>query len=67
MQAAASKGGPSRLLAFTATAAWVYPTQKATWHLVSAGKLGAWFLLMINSYALVAAVHGIERFQPDQD
>lgn len=41
----------------TFTAAWVYPSQKAGWHMVSLGKLGAWFLLMIISYALVAALH----------
>ncbi|MEQ1615697.1 MAG: DUF817 domain-containing protein [Hyphomicrobiaceae bacterium] len=44
----------------TFTAAWVYPSQKASWHMVSTGKLGAWFLLMIISYTLVAAVAGIE-------
>ena len=49
----------------TFTAAWVYPTQKSTWHMVSIGKLGAWFLLMIISYALVAALHGIERYRSE--
>ena len=38
----------------TFTAAWMYPSQRLGWSLVSAGKLGAWFLLMIVSYALVA-------------
>ncbi len=46
----------------TFTAAWVYPNQKAAWHMVSTGKLGAWFLLMIISYTLVAALHGIQRY-----
>ncbi len=41
----------------TFTAAWVYPSQKAGWHIVPAGKLAAWFLLMIISYVLVAALH----------
>lgn len=41
----------------TFTAAWVYPNQKSGWKLVSFGKLGSWFLLMLISYALVAAVH----------
>lgn len=41
----------------TFTAAWVYPSQKAGWHMVSLGKLGAWFLLMIISYALVVALN----------
>lgn len=48
----------------TFTAAWVYPSQKAAWHMVSTGKLGAWFLLMIISYTLVAAVAGVERYRP---
>jgi uncharacterized membrane protein YoaT (DUF817 family) len=47
----------------TFTAAWVYPSQKAAWHMVSTGKLGAWFLLMIISYALVAGLHGITRYE----
>jgi uncharacterized membrane protein YoaT (DUF817 family) len=41
----------------TFTAAWVYPNQRHGWQLVSFGKLGAWFLLMIISYVLVALVN----------
>ena len=41
----------------TFTAAWVYPHQRHAWELVSLGKLGAWFLLMIISYVLVALVN----------
>lgn len=41
----------------TFSATWVYPTQKAAWHIVSPGKLGAWFLLMIISFVLVSLVH----------
>ena len=41
----------------TFTAAWVYPSQRQGWTLVSMGKLGAWFLLMIISYTLVALLH----------
>jgi uncharacterized membrane protein YoaT (DUF817 family) len=41
----------------TFTAAWVYPHQRHDWEMVSLGKLGAWFLLMIISYVLVAAVN----------
>ena len=44
----------------TFTAAWVYPNQRHGWELVSFSKLGAWFLLMIISYALVAWVNGVE-------
>jgi len=42
----------------TFTAAWMYPSQRLGWSLVSLGKLGAWFLLMIVSYALVALLTG---------
>jgi uncharacterized membrane protein YoaT (DUF817 family) len=41
----------------TFTAAWVYPSQRQGWALVPTAKLGAWFLLMIISYALVALLH----------
>lgn len=41
----------------TFTAAWVYPNQRDGWHLVPLAKMGSWFLLMIISYALVAALH----------
>ena len=41
----------------TFTAAWVYPSQRQGWSVVSTGKLGAWFLLMIISYTLVALLH----------
>src|SRR5262245_20821282 len=41
----------------TFTAAWVYPHQRHAWALVSLGKLGAWFLLVIISYVLVAVVN----------
>ncbi len=41
----------------TFTKAWSYPGQEATWHIVSPAKLGAWFLLMLISFVLVAWVH----------
>jgi uncharacterized membrane protein YoaT (DUF817 family) len=41
----------------TFTAAWVYPSQRQGWTFVPTGKLGAWFLLMIISYTLVALLH----------
>lgn len=41
----------------TFAAAWTYPNQKHGWELVSIGKLGAWFLLMIISYAMIALLH----------
>ena len=45
----------------TATATWLYPHQSAAWTAVRLGKLGSWFLLLIVSYTLVAAVN---RLQP---
>jgi len=43
--------------------AWAYPHQIGGWQPVSIGKLGAWFLLMIISYTLVALVQGIVRYE----
>ena len=37
--------------------AWSYPGQTSEWAMVSLNKLGAWYLLMIISFVLVAAVH----------
>jgi uncharacterized membrane protein YoaT (DUF817 family) len=37
--------------------AWVYPGQEGGWHPVSLEKLGSWYLLMLISFVLVAAVH----------
>lgn len=45
----------------TFTAAWIYPSQKNGWHVVSLAKFGSWFLLMIISYTLVAALNGASR------
>ncbi len=36
--------------------AWSYPGQELAWHMVSLSKLGSWYLLMIISFVLVAAV-----------
>lgn len=41
----------------TFTAAWSYPNQKSGWAMVSIGKLGAWYLLMIISAVLVSLVN----------
>ena len=41
----------------TFTRTWLYPHQMVGWSAVSLGKLGSWFLLLIISYALVAAVN----------
>ncbi len=39
----------------TYTGTWLYPGQKI-WHLVSLGKLGSWFLLLVISFVLVSLV-----------
>ena len=49
----------------TFTAAWMYPHQRHGWALVPSSKLGAWFLLMIISYALVAMLNRPQRPQPE--
>lgn len=36
---------------------WIYPNQAAGWQLVSWGKFGSWYLLMIISFVLVNLVH----------
>src|SRR5579863_899882 len=36
---------------------WVYPHQRAGWHMVPMDKFGSWLLLMIVSYILVSFVH----------
>ncbi|HJU32506.1 MAG TPA: DUF817 domain-containing protein [Hyphomicrobiaceae bacterium] len=51
----------------TFTAAWMYPSQRLGWTLVSTGKLGAWFLLMIVSYAMVALLNRPADYAAAQD
>ena len=41
----------------TWTHTWSYPHQAHGWSAVKLGKLGSWFLLLIVSYALVAAIN----------
>ncbi|MES3031145.1 MAG: DUF817 family protein [Patescibacteria group bacterium] len=41
----------------TFTSIWLYPSQVASWHLVSFNKTGSWFLLLILSFALVTIVY----------
>ncbi|BDG71325.1 DUF817 domain-containing protein [Roseomonas fluvialis] len=36
---------------------WLYPHQRGGWSMVPPAKFGAWFLLMLLSYALVFALH----------
>lgn len=44
----------------TFTKTWAYPGQESGWQMVSLGKLGSWFLLMIISFVLVSALHGLK-------
>jgi len=37
--------------------AWAYPGQETGWQMVSLSKYGAWYLLMIISFVMVAAPH----------
>lgn len=41
---------------------WLYPDQLEHWKMVSLGKLGSWFLLLIISFLLVSLVYK-ERFK----
>lgn len=41
--------------------AWLYPHQVSGWVLVPLSKLGAWLLLMIISFVLVASLHDMEN------
>lgn len=41
----------------TYTRTWLYPAQVNGWSPVSLGKLGSWFLLLIISYTMVAAIN----------
>lgn len=40
----------------TFAGAWIYPSQKQGWTMVSFAKFGSWYLLMLISYALVALI-----------
>jgi uncharacterized membrane protein YoaT (DUF817 family) len=45
----------------TLTRTWLYPSQQQAWSMVSPGKLGSWFLLMIISYTLVSLINRPRR------
>lgn len=45
--------------------AWAYPGQESGWRIVSLGKLGSWFLLMLISFTLVAALYAPNRRSAD--
>jgi uncharacterized membrane protein YoaT (DUF817 family) len=46
----------------TLTRTWLYPHQQVAWSMVSLGKLSSWFLLLIISYVMVAAVNRPEPY-----
>ncbi len=48
----------------TYSRAWAYPNQARAWVPVGLGKLGAWYLLILLSYVLVALVNGIRAMPP---
>ena len=43
----------------TYTKTWLYPSQQLGWSMVSLGKLGSWFLLLIISYTLVSLINSL--------
>jgi uncharacterized membrane protein YoaT (DUF817 family) len=43
--------------------AWIYPDQADGWSMVSLGKLGSWYLLMMISVVLVTLVHPPRPYQ----
>ena len=43
--------------------AWIYPDQADGWSMVSLGKLGSWYLLMLISVVLVTLVHPPRAYQ----
>lgn len=45
----------------TFTKVWLYPHQHEVWQIVPLTKWGSWFLLMILSFVMVAAIHVSER------
>jgi uncharacterized membrane protein YoaT (DUF817 family) len=49
----------------TITGAWLYPHQAKGWSIVPFTKLGAWFLLMIISYVMIAALNRPQTFTPE--
>ena len=49
----------------TFSQAWIYPSQRQAWALVSPQKLGAWYLLMYISFVLVAVLNGPKQRKPE--
>jgi uncharacterized membrane protein YoaT (DUF817 family) len=49
----------------TFTKTWLYPNQREGWSMVSFGKFGSWFLLLIISYTLVALIKRPREIQSE--
>src|SRR3712207_3508955 len=47
----------------TFAAAWIYPSQREVWSMVSFNKFGSWYLLMLLSFVLVWLVHPPQPLQ----
>jgi uncharacterized membrane protein YoaT (DUF817 family) len=45
----------------TFASAWIYPSQRDGWTMVSFAKLGSWYLLIMLSFVLVSLVHRPRR------
>ncbi len=45
---------------------WLYPNQEIAWHLVPPSKYGSWFLLIIVSFTLIAAIYREKLYQKSQ-
>jgi uncharacterized membrane protein YoaT (DUF817 family) len=46
--------------------AWTYPGQQDGWEMVSLAKLGSWYLLMLISFVLVAAIQPIRKLESSE-
>lgn len=44
----------------TGAGIWLYPHQTAVWRMVPLSKFGSWFLLLLLTFALVAALRALE-------
>ncbi len=51
----------------TLAQAWRYPNQTDGWRMVSFGKLGSWYLLMIISFVMVTWLHVIKAVHRQDD
>ena len=50
----------------TFAGAWIYPSQHHGWRMVSFGKVGSWYLLMLLSFVLVSIVHPVQPVSEEE-